>query len=76
MAMDGNALGTKIAELIISKDAPSDMKAQVRQLWGKIGLAIVEHIKENAEVTVAEGIKLQAGGNSGMTVETGKGTIE
>lgn len=52
MAMDGNALGEKIAEIITASDAPDNMKKQIKQTWEKIGSAIVDHIIKNAEITV------------------------
>lgn len=52
MAMDGNALGDKIAEIITASDAPNNMKKQIKQTWEKIGSAIVDHIIKNAEITV------------------------
>lgn len=52
MAMDGNALGDEIAEIITASDAPDGMKKQIKETWEKIGSAIVDHIIKNAEVTV------------------------
>lgn len=52
MAMDGNALGDKIAEIITDSNAPDDMKEKIKQVWEKIGSAIVDHIIKNAEITV------------------------
>ena len=55
MAMDGTKLGDDIAALLYASDASSDAKADVKKLWESIGKVIVNHIKDNMEVTVPSG---------------------
>ena len=52
MAMNGNELGTQIANLITSSNAPPESRDAILQLWQQIGTAIVSHIQNNAVVTV------------------------
>ena len=79
MAMNGKKLGDDIAELITASDAPSDAKASIKKLWEDIGNVIVNHITQNAMITVAAGIPVAtAGGPSaqtGATTATGTATI-
>jgi hypothetical protein len=70
MAMNGNGLGSEIAEAIMNAEAPPEVKADVVALWKKIGSAIVDHITKNAEVPA--GIGVQAGPYSGSTTGMGK----
>jgi len=55
MAMNGNQLGTEIMDAIISSEATPAAKAQVLELWQKIGNVIVNHIKTNAVVETPQG---------------------
>lgn len=79
MAMNGKTLGDKIAELITDSNAPGEMKNKIKKLWEGIGGAIVEHIEQNAVVTVAAGIPVATSGSAtaqtGATTSTGTGTI-
>ena len=50
MAMDGNALGTATANVIIAPNAPPAARAQITELWQRIAAEIVAHIQDNAEV--------------------------
>lgn len=51
MAMNGTALGDRIAALITDSDAPAEAKQQIKTLWEKIGAEIVKEVK-NAEITI------------------------
>ena len=79
MAMNGETLGDEIADLIIASNAPADIKAKIKQQWENIGAVIVNHIKANAQVTVAAGIAVSTTGSAaaqtGATTSTGTGTI-
>jgi len=79
MAMNGKTLGDEIADLIIASDAPSDAKKTIKELWEKIGNAIVKHISQNAQITVAAGIAIAASGSAGAvtgaTTAPGTATI-
>ncbi|MBQ3462309.1 MAG: hypothetical protein IJP62_13815 [Treponema sp.] len=79
MAMNGTTLGDEIAALIISSDAPAEMRARIKAQWERIGSVIVKHIQDNAKVTVAAGISVSTTGTSqaqtGATTTTGTGTI-
>jgi hypothetical protein len=70
MAMNGDELGKEIAQAIMNTQAPPDVQTQVIALWKKIGNAIVDHIKKNADVP--PGIAVQAGPYSGATSAKGK----
>jgi len=72
MAMNGNDLGTEIAEAIMNSDIPTEVKEEVEKLWKKIGTAIVNHIQENAEIPA--GIAVSTSGGGGQTTETGSVT--
>ena len=52
MAMDKDALGQAIADLIVASDAPADAKQQIENLWKDISNEIITHIQNNAEVTL------------------------
>ncbi len=54
MAMDGTALGDRIAALITSSDAPAEAKQQIKTLWEEIGAEIVNEVK-NADITIPSG---------------------
>jgi len=67
MPMNGNAMGTAVANAIIHSDAPPEVKAEVIKLWQTICSEIVGHIQTNAEVPA--GIKVETSG--GPTNQTG-----
>ena len=46
MAMSGTDLGDRIANLITASDAPSDVKANIKTLWEKIGNEIITEVKK------------------------------
>lgn len=79
MAMNGKALGDEIAALVTDANAPNEMKKKIEKLWEGIAGAIVQHIEENAVVTVAAGIPVVTSGSAmsqtGATTSTGTGTI-
>ena len=54
MAMNGTALGDRIAQIITASDAPAEVKQQIKTLWEKIGAEIVKEVK-NAEITIPSG---------------------
>lgn len=80
MALNGKVLGDAIADIIISPDAPSGMKSQIRAQWEVIGSAIVEHFQKNAVVSVKAGIAVSTTGSSnaqsGATTAEGIGVIK
>ena len=78
MAMSNVALGKAIADLIIDKKAPADMKAKITSQWTNIAGAIIDEIKK-ATITVAAGIPVSTAGSptaqTGATTSTGTATI-
>lgn len=78
MAMSNVALGKAIADLIIDKNAPADMKAKITSQWTNIAGAIIDEIKK-ATITVAAGIPVSTSGSptaqTGATTSTGTATI-
>lgn len=78
MAMSNVALGKAIADLIIDKNAPADMKAKITSQWTNIAGAIIDEIKK-ATITVAAGIPVSTTGSptaqTGATTSTGTATI-
>ena len=78
MAMSNVALGKAIADLIIDKNAPADMKAKITSQWTNIAGAIIDEIKK-ATITVAAGIPVSTAGSAtaqtGATTSTGTATI-
>ena len=78
MAMSNVALGKAIADLIIDKNAPADMKAKITSQWTNIAGAIIDEVKK-ATITVAAGIPVSTTGSSiaqtGATTSTGTATI-
>ena len=78
MAMSNVALGKAIADLIIDKNAPADMKAKITSQWTNIAGAIIDEIKK-ATITVAAGIPVSTAGSptaqTGSTTSTGTATI-
>ena len=79
MAMSNVALGKAIADLIIDKNAPADMKAKITSQWTNIAGAIIDEIKK-ATITVAAGIPVSTAGSptaqTGATTSTGTATIK
>lgn len=78
MAMSKAALGKAIADLIIDKNAPADMKAKITSQWTNIAGEIIDEIKK-ATITVAAGIPVSTSGSptaqTGATTSTGTATI-
>ena len=78
MAMSNASLGKAIADLIIDKNAPADMKAKITSQWTNIAGAIIDEIKK-ATITVAAGIPVSTAGSptaqTGATTSTGTATI-
>lgn len=78
MAMSNDALGKAIADLIIDKNAPADMKAKITSQWTNIAGAIIDEVKK-ATITVAAGIPVSTAGSptaqTGATTSTGTATI-
>lgn len=78
MAMSNVALGKAIADLIIDKNAPADMKAKITSQWTNIAGAIIDEVKK-ATITVAAGIPVSTTGSptaqTGATTSTGTATI-
>ena len=78
MAMSNVALGKAIADLIIDKNAPADMKAKITSQWTNIAGAIIDEIKK-ATITVAAGTPVSTAGSptaqTGATTSTGTATI-
>ena len=78
MAMSNVALGKAIADLIIDKNAPADMKAKITSQWTNIAGAIIDEIKK-ATITVEAGILVSTTGSptaqTGATTSTGTATI-
>ena len=79
MAMSNVALGKAIADLIIDKNAPADMKAKITSQWTNIAGAIIDEIKK-ATITVEAGIPVSTTGSptaqTGATTSTGTATIK
>lgn len=90
MALDGATLGATIGTTLynaIPADVINQMSAAQRtetlenlqNAWKKIAGDIVNHIKTNAQVTVASGIPVSTAGSAtaqtGSTTGTGTGTI-
>ena len=71
MAMDGNQLGQEITNAIMNTSAPADVKAQILDLWQKIGTCIVDHITTNG--IVPPGIPVSTPVGPGAT--SGPGSI-
>lgn len=86
MAMNGTTLGNAIGTAFYDAIPQSvkacmtaeDLAATCSALIANakvIASCVVDHIKTNAEVTVAAGISVTAGTCAGMTTSTGSGTI-
>jgi hypothetical protein len=77
MAMDSDALGTKIAQDILvfcGQPAAGPAFAKEKALWTIIVKDIVDHIKENAEVPAGITLTTPNVGGTGSTTGTGKVT--
>ena len=88
MPMNGNRLGNEIFDVIVHPNATPEAQTAVKELWQKIGNAIVRHIQNNAEVlsgisvstdvttavstNPATGIGSGSGSGTGSTTEVGK----
>jgi hypothetical protein len=72
--MNGNNLGDEIALAIIDSRAPPEVQAQVKAIWEKIGTAIVNHIKTNAEITTTVTTKVE-GAAAGVTPGPGSAVV-
>jgi len=74
MAMNGNAMGTAVANAIIHSSAPPEVKAEVISLWQKICTEIVNHITTNGEVPAGIPVQTQgtAAAQAGQTSGPGK----
>ena len=76
MAMDGTTLGDEIAGIITSPDAPPDMVAQIKAQWEKIGMAIVNHIQQNAQVQAGIPVSTAGSATAQTGATTGPGQIQ
>jgi stage V sporulation protein SpoVS len=69
----GNALGNKIAAIILHPNAPQEVRQNIIKEWQEIGTTIVNHIIENLEIergiSVGTGVPVTV---IGATVQTGK----
>jgi len=76
MAMNGNTMGTAVANAIMDLKASPEAKLEVTKIWQKICTEIVNHIVQNA--VVPAGITVTTTGSaaaqSGSTTGTGKVT--
>lgn len=70
MAMDGDAMGTAIANAIMDSGASEEGKAACIAIWKKIANEIVSHIQNNAEVPA--GISVSTTGS--QSAQTGATT--
>ena len=79
MAMNKTVLGKALADLVISPDAPAEMQTKIIKQWTDIAEVIINHISQNATITVASGIPVSTTGSStaqtGATTGTGTATI-
>lgn len=80
MALNGQTLGTQIANIIIDPAATPDMRARITQSWIDIATAIVTHFQTMGQVqtTVTTTVTGSGVGSNGggpiATVVTGAGT--
>jgi hypothetical protein len=76
----GSDLGDKIAGLIISPDAPEEVRQRIITLWEDIGEIIVAHFISKTELDVNQGIAVLTSGTAatqtGQTVAKGTGKIK
>jgi hypothetical protein len=73
MAMDSDALGIAVANVLIKKSTippTPDMVTNMQQFWKDVAKEYVDHIQGNAEVPA--GIPVNASGYSGATTGAGK----
>lgn len=63
MAMNAEALGKDLAEIVTADNASEEGKKMVLGYWTKIAGAIIGHIQQNAEVLA--GIAVSASGSMG-----------
>jgi hypothetical protein len=73
MAMDGDALGTAVANVLISKSVippTPDMIADMYDFWKAVCSEHVSHIQDYAEVP--SGIPVSTSGGAGATNGPGK----
>jgi hypothetical protein len=85
MAMNPNVLAANIVQEVLDElydgggGLSSSHIAGIEKIVGIIAYQVLEHIKNNAVVTVASGIKVKTAGSAlaqeGATDETGTGTI-
>ena len=79
MAMNKAILGKALADKILSSDASAEMKTQITSLWTDLAGVIIDHITQNATITVAAGIPVSTAGSAtaqtGSTTGTGTATI-
>jgi hypothetical protein len=76
----GEALGDKIADLIIASEASAEARQEITELWENIGKTIVDHFISNAELEVEPGISVSTTGTAaaqtGATTAKGTGKIK
>jgi hypothetical protein len=74
MPMDGNVLGTDIANAVMDSRATAEARAKVIENWKKIGDVIVKHIQDNADVQAGIPVNTTgtAAAQSGSTNGLGK----
>lgn len=72
--MNGDAMGTAIANAIMDSGATAEAKAEVIKFWQKICGEIVSHIQANAEVPAGISVTTSgtAAAQSGATTAPGK----
>jgi hypothetical protein len=73
MAMDKDVLGLALAQVVVNASSlppAPDQLLNIQQYWKDIADALISHIQEYAEVP--SGIALQAGSESGATIEAGR----
>lgn len=76
MAMSSTALSASIRSTLITAGlAIDDVGTDYEEVWNLLCQEIVNHIQNNAVVTVASGIPVTTTGGSGYTSATGTGTI-
>jgi len=71
MPMNGNQLGSEIANIIIASDAPPDVRDMLISQWQRIGTAIVSHIQNNAMVPMGIAVQVSTGSGTGATTASG-----
>jgi hypothetical protein len=73
MAMDSNALGIALANVLIKKSTippTPDMVTNMQQFWKDVAKEYVDHIQDNAEVPA--GIPVSTSAGDGATSGAGK----